>query len=145
MPWKVLIPAPFIAVGMGALFTLMGSMVADVCDIDELETGHRREGMFGSIFWWVVKLGMALAFGLSGFLLNATGFDVEMGGAQTSDTFILMRLYDTLIPAAAALIAIFAVASFRITEEKSYEVRKALESRRGKSVLLDDGVQASPA
>jgi len=147
MPWKVLIPAPFIAVGMGALFTLMGSMVADVCDIDELETGHRREGMFGSIFWWVVKLGMALAFGLSGFLLNATGFDVEMVGAQTSDTFFLMRLFDTLIPAAAALIAIAAVASFRITEEKSYEVRQALESRRGKAVLLDDGMQAdaSPA
>ena len=147
MPWKVLIPAPFIAVGMGALFTLMGSMVADVCDIDELETGHRREGMFGSIFWWVVKLGMALAFGLSGFLLNATGFDVEMVGAQTSDTFILMRLCDTLIPAAAALIAILAVASFKITEEKSYEVRKALESRRGKPVVPDEGMQAdaSPA
>jgi hypothetical protein len=51
-------------------------------------------------------------------------------------------LCDTLIPAAAALIAILAVASFRITEEKSYEVRKALESRRGKAVLLDDDMQA---
>jgi GPH family glycoside/pentoside/hexuronide:cation symporter len=49
----------FIAVGMGALFTLMGSMIADVCDLDELETGERREGMFGSIYWWMVKLGMA--------------------------------------------------------------------------------------
>ncbi len=82
--WKLLIPAPFIAVGMGGLFTLMGSMIADVCDLDELETGHRREGMFGSIYWWVVKLGMALAFGMSGFLLNSTGFDVAMVGAQTS-------------------------------------------------------------
>jgi GPH family glycoside/pentoside/hexuronide:cation symporter len=134
-PWKVLLPAPFIAFGMGALFTLMGSMIADVCDLDELETGERREGMFGSIYWWMVKLGMALAFGLSGYLLNATGFDVEMGGAQTSDTFLWMRLIDVVIPAAASLIAIFSVASFKITEERSYEIRTELEKRRGKTEL----------
>lgn len=130
-PWKVLIPAPFMAVGMGALFTLMGSMIADVCDLDELETGERREGMFGSIYWWMVKLGMALAFGLSGYLLNATGFDVEMLGAQTSNTFLWMRIVDVGIPAIASLIAIWAVGSFKITEERSYEIRKQLEARRG--------------
>ena len=138
--WKLLIPAPFIAVGMGGLFTLMGSMIADVCDLDELETGHRREGMFGSIYWWVVKLGMALAFGMSGFLLNSTGFDVVNVGAQTHHTFILMRLCDMLIPAAAALIAIYSVASFNITEEKSYEIRRALDQRRGKKAVADDDV-----
>lgn len=129
--WKVLLPAPFMAVGMGALFTLMGSMIADVCDLDELETGERREGMYGSIYWWMVKLGMALAFGLSGFLLNATGFDVEMLGAQSSDTFFWMRVIDVLVPAVTALIAIFAVASYKITEERSFEIRTELEKRRG--------------
>lgn len=129
-PWLVLIPAPLMAVGMGALFTLMGSMIADVCDLDELETGERREGMFGSIYWWMVKLGMALAFGLSGFLLNATGFVVDFGGAQTSSTFFWMRVVDVGIPAIAALIAIFSVASYKITEEKSYEIRSELEKRR---------------
>lgn len=133
-PWKVLIPAPFIAVGMGALFTLMGSMIADVCDLDELETGERREGMFGAIYWWMVKLGMALAFGLSGFLLNGTGFDVEFGGAQTSSTFFWMRFVDVSIPAAASLIAIFSVASFKITEEKAYEIRSELEKRRSNPI-----------
>jgi GPH family glycoside/pentoside/hexuronide:cation symporter len=132
-PWKVLLPAPMIAVGMGALFTLMGSMIADVCDLDELETGQRREGMFGSIYWWMVKLGMALAFGLSGYLLNATGFVVDMGGAQTSNTFLLMRIFDVLIPVAAAAISIWAVASFKLTEEKSFEIRRQLDARRGKS------------
>ncbi len=131
VPWKVLLPAPLIAVGMGALFTLMGSMIADVCDLDELETGERREGMFGSIYWWMVKLGMALAFGLSGYLLNGTGFVVELGGAQTSSTFFWMRFVDVAIPAGAALIAIFSVASFKITEERSFEIRAELEKRRG--------------
>jgi GPH family glycoside/pentoside/hexuronide:cation symporter len=128
-PWKVLLPAPLMAVGMGGLFTLMGSMIADVCDMDELQTGERREGMFGSIYWWMVKLGMALAFGMSGYLLNATGFDVDMGGAQTSHTFLLMRIFDVLIPATAAGLSIWAVASFKITEERSYEIRKELNAR----------------
>lgn len=140
-PWKVLLPAPMMAVGMGALFTLMGSMIADVCDLDELETGERREGMFGSIYWWMVKLGMALAFGLSGYLLNATGFVVEFGGAQTSSTFFWMKIVDVFIPAAAALIAIFAVASFKITEERSYEIRSELEKRRGVKVPPEVAVQ----
>ena len=131
-PWKVLLPAPLMAVGMGALFTLMGSMIADVCDMDELQTGERREGMFGSIYWWMVKLGMALAFGMSGYLLNATGFEVEMGGAQTSQTFLMMRIFDVIIPAAAAGLSIWAVASFKITEEKSFEIRKELDARRKK-------------
>lgn len=136
-PWIVVIPAPFIAVGMGALFTLMGSMIADVCDLDELETGERREGMFGSIYWWMVKLGMALAFGLSGFLLNSTGFVVEYGGAQSSNTFFWMRVVDAGIPVIGAIIAIISIATFKITEEKSYEIRSELESRRNKSIAVD--------
>ena len=140
-PWKVLIPAPLIAIGMGALFTLMGSMIADVCDLDELETGERREGMFGSIYWWMVKLGMALAFGLSGFLLNATGFVVDFGGAQTSSTFFWMRIVDVGIPAIASLIAILSVASYKITEEKSYEIRSELEKRRIKIQTAEPLIQ----
>jgi len=143
VPWKVLLPAPLIAIGMGALFTLMGSMVADVCDLDELETGERREGMFGSIYWWMVKLGMALAFGLSGFLLNATGFVVDFGGAQSSSTFFWMILIDAGIPAIASLIAIYAVATYKITEERSYEIRSELEKRRIKTVSVDPLIQNS--
>ena len=72
-PLLLLLPAPLMAFGLGGLFTLMGSMIADVVDVDELETHQRREGMYGSIYWWVVKLGMAAALAASGFLLNATG------------------------------------------------------------------------
>ncbi|MCK6546305.1 MFS transporter [Myxococcota bacterium] len=129
-PWMMLIPAPFIAVGMGALFTLMGSMVADVCDQDALECGQRREGMFGAVYWWMVKLGMAMAFGASGYLLNATGFDIELGGAQSSSTFFWMRVCDTLVPATAAAISITVVGFYRITEEKALEIREETEKRR---------------
>jgi GPH family glycoside/pentoside/hexuronide:cation symporter len=46
-PLLLLLPAPLIAFGLGGLFTLMGSMIADVVDVDELQTHQRREGMFG--------------------------------------------------------------------------------------------------
>ena len=132
-PLLLLLPTPLMAFGLGGLFTLMGSMIADVCDLDELETSQRREGMFGSIYWWVVKLGMAAALAAGGFLLNATGFDVALQGNQTESTIWLMRLFDVAIPVAASLIAIWMIALYPITEEKAHEVREALEATRGKS------------
>jgi GPH family glycoside/pentoside/hexuronide:cation symporter len=130
-PWLLLLPVPLIAFGFGGLFTLMPAMVADVVDADELNTNQRREGMYGSIFWWVVKLGMAAALAAGGFLLNATGFDVALGTAQTDQTLFLMRIFDIFVPIGASILAIWAVASYTITEEKAHEVRMKLEARRG--------------
>ncbi|MEQ8241273.1 MAG: MFS transporter, partial [Cyclobacteriaceae bacterium] len=60
--WLLFMPIPFMAFGLGGLFTLMMSMTADVCDLDELKNGMpRKEGTFGAIYWWMVKLGQALA------------------------------------------------------------------------------------
>ena len=88
--------------------------------------------MYGSIFWWVVKLGQSVAIAGGGFLLNITGFDVALGGEQTDEALTLMRLCDAFIPVAASAIAIWAVASYSITEEKAHEIRLLLEERRGK-------------
>ncbi|MGB5501663.1 MAG: MFS transporter, partial [Polyangiales bacterium] len=131
VPWLLLVPAPLMAFGLGGLFTLMGSMIADVVDLDELETHERREGMFGSIYWWVVKLGMAAALAGGGLLLEATGFEVELEGAQTDTTLLLMRLFDIFVPMITSAVAIWIVASYQITEEKAHEVRAELERRRG--------------
>jgi len=98
--------------------------------MDELETGERREGMFGSIYWWVVKLGMAVALAAGGFLLNITGFDVALGGEQTADTIHMMRLFDVVIPMVASAIAIWMVYTYHITEQKDHEIREELEKRR---------------
>ncbi len=130
VPWLILLPMPLIAFALGGLFTLMPSMVPDVVDLDELETAQRREGMFGSIFWWVVKLGMAVAIFGGGLLLNASGFDVALEGAQTERTLLLMRIFDVGIPIVASAIAIWMIASYEITEEKAHEVRVELERRR---------------
>ena len=59
------------------------------------------------------------------------GFDVDLGSEQGAETIRLMRLCDAFIPCIASGLAIWAVASYPITEEKAHEVRLALEKRRG--------------
>jgi len=133
IPWLLLVPVPLLACGLGGLFTIMPSMIADVVDADELNTNERREGMYGSIFWWVVKLGMAVALATGGFLLNATGFDVALEGNQGERTITLLRLFDAFIPFIASGLAIWTISTFTITEERAHEVRLELEARRGKA------------
>ena len=136
-PMLALVPAPFLAFGLSGLFTLMGSMIADVVDLDELKNmdaqgrSQRREGMFGSIYWWVVKVGQAAAMALGGLLLVATGFDIDLGANQGAQTLVLMRAFDAFIPFAASGVAIYAIAKFPITEEMARRTREELERRRG--------------
>jgi len=135
-PMLALVPAPFLAFGLSGLFTLMGSMIADVVDLDELKNmdaqgrSQRREGMFGSIYWWVVKVGQAAAIALGGLLLVATGFDIDLGANQGVRTLVLMRAFDAFVPFLASGLAIDAIAKFPISEEVARRTRVELERRR---------------
>jgi GPH family glycoside/pentoside/hexuronide:cation symporter len=131
-PWLALIPFPLFLFGFAGLFPLVGSMIADVCDLDELESFKRREGMFGSIFWWVIKVGMAVALAAGGYILVWTGFDVELA-AQTEDALFRMRLMDVLVPAGTSALAIWVMSKYDLTEEKAHEVRLQLEARKKKA------------
>jgi glycoside/pentoside/hexuronide:cation symporter, GPH family len=132
IPLLVVLPAPLMAFGLGSLFTLVPSMVADVVDADEIITGERREGMFGSIFWWTVKLGMSAALAGGGFLLQGTGFDEALGGGQAASTITWLRILDAGVPMIASGLAIWAVWAFPITEQRALETRQELERRRGR-------------
>ena len=111
IPWLVVLPAPLLAFSLGGLFTLVPSMIADVVDADELQTHQRREGMFGSIFWFMVKLGMSAALAGGGYMLNASGFNVDLGGNQSPHTITMLRLFDAGVPVLCSALAIWAVAS----------------------------------
>ena len=126
-PLLLLATAPLIAFGLGSLFTLMPSMVADICDLDEARTGERREGMYGAIFWWVVKLGQAAAIFAGGYLLNATGFDVALEGLQQERTLLLLRVFDVLAPLGASLAAIAVMWGYGLTEERMRGIRAQLQ------------------
>jgi len=74
-PYLILIPTILLSAGMLFFFTLGSSMVGDICDEDELNTGHRSEGSYYAIFWWFIKMGTALASFVAGALIVFTMFD----------------------------------------------------------------------
>ena len=131
-PWLMFLPIPFMAFGLGGLFTLMMSMTADVCDLDELENGMpRKEGTFGAIYWWMVKLGQAIALVLSGAILTLVGFD-EGAVSQSAETMKNLRIADIVIPALTALIAIWVMWKYNLDEKRARSIKETLENRRGK-------------
>ncbi|MBT8203804.1 MAG: MFS transporter, partial [Eudoraea sp.] len=130
-PWLIFIPIPLIAFGLGGLFTLMMSMTADVCDLDELENGMpRKEGTFGAIYWWMVKLGQAIALVLGGLVLKMVGF-ISDAETQSLETMTNLRIADIIIPAATAAIAILIMWKYSLNEERAREIKRQLVERRG--------------
>ena len=129
-PYLFLFALPFHSFGIGSLFTIMMSMTADVCDLDELKTGKRREGVLGAVYWWMVKLGFGIAALLSGSILAFVGFDAEN---VTESAVTGMRLFYTGLPIAGVIGAILIMKNYDITEEKAKEVKAALAERKQKT------------
>ncbi len=132
IPWMMFIPIPLMSFGIGGLFTLMMSMTADVCDLDELNNGMpRKEALFGAVYWWMVKLGTSLALFISGVILSVVGFNQNLQG-QTVETLTAIRLADIIIPSLAGVFAIWIMWKYDITEKRANEIREELVKRRGK-------------
>lgn len=128
-PYLFLFALPFFSFGIGSLFTLMMSMTSDVIDIDELNTGKRREGSLGAIYWWMVKFGTAVAALLSGVILSLVNFHPSIE-APSDNTMSWLLISFVGIPILGTLSAMWAMKDYDITEEKSREIRKELEARK---------------
>ena len=133
-PYMFLFALPFFSFGIGGLFTLMMSMTADVIDLDELQTGKRREGVFGAIYWWMVKFGFAIAGGLTGTILTLVGF-TSGAESQPENAIIGLRLFFTGFPIIGTLIAIYVMWDYDITEEKANEISEALAKRKSENTI----------
>jgi glycoside/pentoside/hexuronide:cation symporter, GPH family len=128
-PYMFLFALPFFSFGIGSLFTLMMSMTADVCDMDELESGKRREGIFGAIYWWMVKFGFAIAGLLTGVIMSVVGFkagaETQAEGAVTG-----LRLFFSGIPILGTLIAMWVMWNYDLTEAKARAIKKEIDARK---------------
>ena len=114
-----------------AVKIMLASMMADICDEDELHHEKRREGLFGAVFSWVEKMALSLAFLGTGLALACSGFNPALGGDQQARTFTIMRLFLAGAPAVTALMAIVALKFYPIDAARAAETRKQLEERRG--------------
>ena len=131
-PYMFLFALPFFSFGIGSLFTLMMSMTADVCDMDELESGKRREGVFGAIYWWMVKFGFAIAGLLTGVIMSVVAFKA---GAPTQPEGAVtgLRLFFSGVPIFGTLIAMWVMWDYDLTEKKARDIKKELDERKAKA------------
>jgi glycoside/pentoside/hexuronide:cation symporter, GPH family len=128
-PWMFMFALPFFSFGIGGLFTLMMSMTADVCDLDELATGKRREGIFGAIYWWMVKFGFAIAGLLSGAIMSFVGF-APGAATQAAGAVDGLRLFYSGVPIFGTLLAMWVMRNYDLDEQRANEVHAELERRK---------------
>ena len=114
--------------GLAGLLIMSNSMIADVCDIDELKTGQRREGMYWAVFNWIQKTAISIALLFSGVILDVVGFDAELH-TQTETAIFRMRLAYLLVVCGGVGLAIFIVALIPLNRRRIEAVREELEQR----------------
>ncbi len=113
---------------IGGLFG--SSLMPDICDIDELQSGERREALFSAVntfFGKLLRSGMVL---LSGYLVVMCGYDKELQSHQlpeTLHTMIWVGFPALILGSAVGLV----IACFMpLTPEYMAKVHAELEARR---------------
>jgi glycoside/pentoside/hexuronide:cation symporter, GPH family len=131
----------YIIFAIGLVFNFVGqvrgmflnSLMPDICDVDELESGERREGLYSAVLQFINKIESSLVGLLAMYVLAWTGFDSKMASQNVmpGDDVLIRMLWYGFIP-----MLIFAVVAFIITfylpltPEAMAKVRAELEGRR---------------
>lgn len=110
--------------------TVIGSSIlADVIDADELETGERKEGAYYSSYTFLYKASSGVMAMITGFVLAWVGF-VPNAPDQSEAVGLAIRSLNGLVPFTTILIGAFILARFTLTEEVHAEIRTRLDARR---------------
>ncbi len=90
--WYLLFHMLALPIGNTAVELLPLSIVADICDIDEVHSGRRREGAFVGVYNSAFKTGIMFAPSMAMILLSLSGFDGQLK-TQTEDTKALLQSF----------------------------------------------------
>lgn len=126
-PWLQIIPVVVAAWGLCACWAVNGSFAADICDEDELNTGHRREGVYSAVFALVYKTAIGIVALGSGALLAWAGV-VGQETMLPSDTLLKVRLAYLSIPMVFLSLAIVSMWSYPLTRNRVAEIQSQLRS-----------------
>ena len=112
---------------VGSVTILYRSILADVADIDELETGQRRTGLFYAIMTLTSKTGGAIAVGVVFWTLSLIGF------VPGEDNTVGAILGLSIVFVATPMICNFGVAAimwnFPLTKAYQEDIRQKLAAR----------------
>jgi GPH family glycoside/pentoside/hexuronide:cation symporter len=128
--WLQTIASALMGMAAASLWMLHGAIGADIQDFDELNTGKRREGSFCACGSYILKLGNSLGYYFSGLILTWSGFTWKLQ-VQAPETIFWIRSSLASLPIAGLIIAMIFVLRVGLTKQKSEEIRRSLEARRG--------------
>ena len=103
------------------------SMVPDTVEVDQVQTGQRREGAIFGAWGFCRKLGMTLGAFLVSLGLSAVGFTQGAPpDAQPDNALLGIRLIYAGVPLGLWIAAIFALSRYQLTEAKFNELKSSL-------------------
>lgn len=79
-----------VALSVSCVWVLTLPMLGDVCDLDEVENGTRREGIFTAMFNWGTKAAIAIFGLLLGAIIDFSGFNASLPEQSHLTVKILM-------------------------------------------------------
>jgi GPH family glycoside/pentoside/hexuronide:cation symporter len=121
--------APLAGVGVAVGYLVPWSMLPDVIELDELQTGQRREGIFYGFFVFLQKLGISLGIALSNLALGQAGFNADL--AQQPEAVVqTLRVFVSLVPAVILLLSFIPVRLYPITRARHAAIMIELEKRK---------------
>ena len=133
--WVIIALGALAGVGVATAYLVPWAMLPDVIELDELETGKRREGAFYGFFVLLQKLGLALGLFLVSQVLNWTGYITPPEGVitpivQPESALLAIRLMIGPLPALILAAGIYLVYKFPITKELHEQTLQELARRR---------------
>ncbi|HTR40408.1 MAG TPA: MFS transporter [Pseudomonadales bacterium] len=127
--WPGIITGICIGIFTNSMPLIMNSMMADVCDVDELECGHQRQAFYGAIFVTCDKLAMAIAMLLQGFLVSVSGYNAKLVMQAPETVAFWMKALLVTQPTGFVL-GFCCLLAYPITRAKAMEVRRLIDARR---------------
>ena len=109
-------------------WTLLYTLNADIAELDELETGERREGLFAGFAALLRKCAFAIAAGLVGVGLDGIGYQPHV--QQSASALLGIKLLFAVPTTLLVIAAWFAFRRFPLTPERWAEIAVRLEARR---------------
>ena len=125
--WLVIGMAASGAIGYAVMDLMPWSMLGEVVDEDDLETGERREGTYYGLFMFVRKLAGTLAVWLALTLLGALGYRADQ--PPNDATLTAARWLTSIVPAMFLVLAAWLARGYPLTRSRHAEIRAALERR----------------
>jgi len=114
-----------------ALWLIPASIVPDVIEWDQLETGERREGAYYGIWTLVKKAGIGGAYVIIAVLLELSGY--EAGAALSHGQALVLRLLLGAIPSVLLVTGLVLFLRFPITKDLHQDIVRRIVERQGKS------------